>query len=359
MSFRTSIKNIMLKKFFNGFLAFFATSTVAAQTEPLKVLFIGNSYTHMNQMPKMFDKIAKSAGMNVIVEKCAQSSATFKIHAEERPEVYEAIESRKWDYVILQGFSREMAFEPKHLDSTIIPYADKITKAIYDNNSCTNVMFYMTWGYKHGYNHREETDSYEKMTAKIESGYSYIAHHYDVPVVPVGLVWKNLRENNKEINLYHKDLAHPNKNGSYLIASTFHKAIFGTKDLNHNRIIRKKFAEEIQYAADRVLSSETRVKYKLDRYFIELDTYAIEDELGNISYKLTYNVNPTNVKSVVVRLDDNKTKEGTSGSHLFLEEDLYAVRFDVTNNCDEVSTHIRQVDFNGIVPRRRKEDEME
>ena len=57
MSLGTSIKSIMLKRFFNGILAFFATSTVAAQSEPIKVLFIGNSYTHMNDMPKMFDKI--------------------------------------------------------------------------------------------------------------------------------------------------------------------------------------------------------------------------------------------------------------------------------------------------------------
>lgn len=355
MTLRTSIKNIMLKKFFNGILAFFATSTVAAQSEPLKVLFIGNSYTHMNDMPKMFDKIAKDAGMNVHVEKCAQSSATFKIHAEERPEVYEAIKSRKWDYIILQGFSRELAFEPNQIDSTIVPYADKLTKAIYENNPCTNVMFYMTWGYKHGYSHREETNSYEKMTYKIRDGYTYLSNYYNVPVVPVGLVWQEVRKSNDKINLYAPDLAHPSKKGSYLVACTFFKSIFGVEVANHGKIIRKKFGQDISDAADKILG-ETREKYKLDRYFIELDTKSIEDELGNISYKLTYELDPIDVKSIVVRLDGDKKIEGAIGMYQFANPGPHCIQFEVTNKCGDVITHTRQIEFNGVIPRRREEE---
>ena len=144
MAFRTSIKDIMLKKFFNGILALFATGSVSAQAEPVKVLFIGNSYTHMNNMPKMFEKISKDAGMNVIVEKCAQSGASFKVHSE-REEVYEAIKSRDWDYVILQGYSRELTFDPEHIDTATVPYLNKITTSIYDNYACTNVLFYISF----------------------------------------------------------------------------------------------------------------------------------------------------------------------------------------------------------------------
>jgi len=355
MSLRSSIKSIMLKRFFNGILAFFATGTVAAQSEPIKILFIGNSYTHMNDMPKMFDKIAKDAGMNVYVEKCAQSSATFKIHAEERPEVYEAIKSKKWDYVILQGFSREVAFDSEQLDSTIIPYADKITKAIYDNNPCTNVMFYMTWGYKNGYSHREETNSYEKMTLKIRDGYTYLSEYYNLPVVPVGLVWQEVRRSNEKINLYAPDLAHPSKKGSYLIACTFFKAIFGAEVMDHGRIIRKKFAEDISHAANKVLA-ETRDKYKLDRYFIELEAESLEDETGNIAYKLTYNMNPQGAKSVVVRPDGDKKIEGPSGMYSYSYPGKFTVYVDITNKCGDVITHTRYIDFKAVIP-RRKEDE--
>ena len=356
MAFRTSMKDIMLKKFFNGILALFATSTVAAQTEPLKVLFIGNSYTHMNNMPKMFEKISTDAGMNVIVEKSAQSSATFKIHAEERPEVYEAIKSRKWDYVILQGFSREVAFEPSHLDSSAVPYIDKITKAIYKNNPSTNLMFYMTWGYKNGYGHLEEVNTYDKMTDKIEKGYSYLGEYYNVPVVPVGLVWQNLRKNHQNINLYARDLAHPSKKGSYLVASTFFQSIFGEKAGTENRIIRKHIAKQISNSTTNVLS-ETLKKYKLDRFFIDLDTKTIEDELGNLRYQLTYTINPSNVKSALLRAEGDETVEGMTGTYQFSEKGEHWIKFDLTNHSDEVSSHIRRIYFKGIVPKRREEEE--
>ncbi|MDG1330738.1 MAG: hypothetical protein P8P74_00295 [Crocinitomicaceae bacterium] len=355
MALRTSIKNIMLKKFFNGIIAFFATCTVSAQEEPLKVLFIGNSYTHMNNMPKMFDKIAKDAGMNVLVEKCAQSSATFKIHAEERPEVYEAINKRKWDYIILQGFSRELAFEQSQLDSTIVPYADKLTKAIYENNECTNVMFYMTWGYKHGYGHREETDSYDKMTDKIKDGYTYISNYYNLPVVPVGLVWRDVRRSNEDINLYAPDLAHPSKKGSYLVACTFFKAIFGEEVMDHGRIIRKKFAKEISNSADRILS-DTREKYKLDRYFIDLNTESIEDERGNISYKLTYRMQQNEAKSIAVWLNGDIKIEGPQGMYEFSKPGIQNLRFDVTNSCGQITSHVRRIELHGVVPKRREEE---
>lgn len=362
MTFRNSMKQIMLKKIFNAIVALFATGTaVAGQTnlEPLKVLFIGNSYTHMNDMPSMFEKISKEAGMNVLVEKCAQSSATFQIHAEERPEIYEAIKSRKWDYVILQGFSREMAFEPTELDTTVIPYIDKLIRAIYENNACTNVMFYMTWGYKNGYSHRKETDSYDKMTAKIETGYSYVGHFYDLPVVPVGLVWKQQRKNNPNINLYARDLAHPSKNGSYLVACTFFKAIFGTEGkIDHSRIIRKKYSEEIQDAIDHVLALN-REKYDLDRYLIDVEMNPVEDEKGEIRYKLTYKVNhKKNVKAVAFRTEEGDTQEGFEGAFYFYDNVARPIYFDVTNDCNHVTTQIRRIGFEGVVPKRRKEDEI-
>ena len=355
MAFLKSTKDIMLKRFFNGIIALFATSNVAAHSEPIKVLFIGNSYTHMNNMPKMFEKISKDAGMDVKVEMCAQSSATFKIHAEERPEVYKAIKGKKWDYVILQGFSRELVSEQNELDSIVIPHIDKLTKSIYQNNPCTNVMFYMTWGYKEGYGHLEETDSYEKMTTKIEGGYTYLSDYYNLPVVPVGLVWQEVRKNNADIDLYDADLAHPSKNGSYLAACTFFKAIFGVEVANNERIINRKFAEEISDGANRVLT-ETRDKYKLDRYFIDIERNSIENEQGNISYKLSYRVNTPKAKSVLVRLDGDKEIKGVIGMYEFSNPGPHNVKFEVTNNCDQLLTHTRKIDFAGIIP-KRKEDE--
>jgi hypothetical protein len=48
----------------------------------MNVLFIGNSYTHMNKMPSLFEKIAISKGIKVNVEMSAKSGHSFRMHSE-------------------------------------------------------------------------------------------------------------------------------------------------------------------------------------------------------------------------------------------------------------------------------------
>ena len=167
-----NIRNVIMKRFFNLIVSFFCGSSVFAQTTntqtdgsvpgALNILFIGNSYTHMNSMPFIFDKIAKAKGKSVNVEMSTHSGFSFKQHSE-RADMYDAIKSREWDYVILQGYSREFTHPFDTIDSASIPYIAGIIDTIRNNNPCTNLLFYMTWGYKNGYDQNEAVDSYLKM----------------------------------------------------------------------------------------------------------------------------------------------------------------------------------------------------
>lgn len=351
MAFRTSIKDIMLKKFFNGILALFATGSVSAQAEPVKVLFIGNSYTHMNNMPKMFEKISKDAGMNVIVEKCAQSGASFKVHSE-REEVYEAIKSRDWDYVILQGYSRELTFDPEHIDTATVPYLNKITTSIYDNYACTNVLFYMTWGYEDGYHEREETNSYLKMAHKIEEGYRYLSDVYNVPAVPVGMVWKEVKATNS-MDLYAKDRAHPSKEGSYLVASTFFESIFGFQQNENIGLIKERRARTIREAVSDVVT-EKRELYKLSRH--QLDLEILSDETGDKKdrFSVKYTLDHANAKSIQWIFDEEETREGTEGIFEFEKRGKHKIQANVVTECGNTRTYEREIDFKAINCRRNR-----
>src|SRR5690606_15913872 len=81
--------------------------------QPQNILFIGNSYTHMNKMPALFDKIAEAKGVKMHVEMNALSNHSFKMHSL-RPELYTKLRERKWDYVVLQGFSRELSYPKEY-----------------------------------------------------------------------------------------------------------------------------------------------------------------------------------------------------------------------------------------------------
>lgn len=235
----------MLKNFFNLIVSVFATSTVISQVEPVKVLFIGNSYTHMNNMPALFELIAKSQGTDVYVEMSAESNHTFEMHTQ-RKTLFETIRSQKWDHIVLQGFSRELAQSQEEIDRKTTPYVKIILDSIYANNASTNVLLFMTWGYENGYLHREELNTYEKMTNKIHVGYTYLSEKFNVSIVPVGLVWKEFRTAST-MRLYKKDGQHPIRKGSYLAACTFYASIFkkNTIGAKAKRICKKK-ASQIQ-----------------------------------------------------------------------------------------------------------------
>lgn len=348
MAYRSSIKDIMLKKFFNGILALFATGTVAAQSEPLKILFIGNSYTHMNDMPKMFEKISKDAGMDVIVEKSAQSGASFQVHSE-RKDMFKAINKRQWDYIILQGYSRELTFEPDHLETATIPYINQITDSIFKNNACTNLLFYMTWGYDDGYHERENVNTFDKMADKIESGYRYLSDTYNVPVVPVGMAWKKVRAL-EAMDLYVDDRAHPSKEGSFLIASTFFESIFGIQPNEDIGIVKERYARKIRKAVNEVLL-EKREFYKLDRNQIELNLEPIEDDEKLI---VEYAINYPEAKSVLWTFENGVSSTSLNGVYEYRKRGKYKVQADIVTGCGDTRTYTREIVF--LNPKRRNKN---
>lgn len=325
------MKSIFMRRLFKLLLAFLFGSPAFSQKankEDLSILFVGNSYTHMNEMPFIFDKIAKSKGKSIHVEMNTRSGSSFQIHTT-RTDLFETIKSRKWDFVVLQGYSREMTYEPSHLDTASIPYIQQILDSIYTNDSCTNVLFYMTWGYKEGFPEREGLETYEKMADQIASGYQYLSDTLNIPIVPVGMVWKEVRKKYPEIELYDVDKMHPSKNGSYISACSFYTAVF--KESPEGAItstISNENAPKIQkLAANYVLDNYK--KYKLD-----VNTYNIT-HLRTVDGKfmLYGKTNFPEAKSVHWDFGDKNESTDLNPTHRFKKPGVYKIKLTVEDTC--------------------------
>jgi hypothetical protein len=320
-----------LSKLFS-FLVFtlFGKTVLAAPSDTLNILFIGNSYTHMNVMPVMFRKICKAKGRIVHVEMNTRSGASFSEHTQ-RPDMYESFQKQKWDYVILQGFSRELSFTPQYLDSATVPYVSQIIDSVKKYSPCANVLFYMTWGYKEGFLEREEIDSYDKMTQCISNGYCYIGNKFDIPIVPVGEVWRKVANKHKKISLYHNDLAHPSKYGSYLAACTFYTAIFKESSLGaYTKTISAEVAKTIQTeASDYVLKN--LATYKLDNNY-----YEIKKETPKPGkYKVACYANYPNATSITWYFNDGESSNEPLVEHTFKYPGKHKVNLKVKDECGE------------------------
>lgn len=144
-----------------GLLAAFCLFSGLSFATTTNVLFIGNSYTHMNNMPKIFEKIARSKGKDVYADSIAVSGSTLKAHAG-RESTYKKLKTRKWDYVVIQGFSLELAQDPDTIRKNTIPYVQQILDSLFKTSPCANVYFYMTWGYRYGFPEEERFNTNEK-----------------------------------------------------------------------------------------------------------------------------------------------------------------------------------------------------
>jgi hypothetical protein len=199
---------------------------VAKAQDTVSVLFIGNSFTFMNEMPLMFKEIAKSKGKTVHVERVTEGGKSMDWHSKQE-KTYTTIRSRKWDYVILQELSNTPAQPDTKTETISLPFFRQLSDSIRKNAECTKIMLYMTWGYKNGNSQWAEINTYEAMQARITSTYLRFSDLLSAQISPVGAVWSQVRSNYPALELYDPDSFHPSPLGSYLSAATFYASIFG------------------------------------------------------------------------------------------------------------------------------------
>lgn len=227
------------------------------------VLFIGNSFTFYNYMPGILKDIASSNGKTMHVDTAVTGGKDLKFHSG-RQRTYDMIKSKKWDYIVLQGHSNEFAQPDGKVDTLTLPFAKKIIDSIKLHSPCSRVLFYMTWGYKNGNPKWKAIANYDSMQLRIERQYLRFADLFNAGVVPVGMVWKEVRDSYPLINLYDPDRFHPILTGSYLSACTFYTTIFGETPYKNKAkmAIEPIHREAIELAATKiVLNNLARWRY--------------------------------------------------------------------------------------------------
>lgn len=172
----------------------------------MKVLFIGNSHTYVNNMPLMFKKKVLELGIDCHVTMIAHPGWSLEKH-NANPEVKFNILYGDYDYVVCQehahpfgpieNFFRDMRIIKSYIDQT---------------NS--KMVIYPTWAPK---------DNPFAQTIMSDS-HKMIAEELSAMIAPVDIRWTESLNKHPEINLFGPDGAHASVEGSNLIAT----AIFDT-----------------------------------------------------------------------------------------------------------------------------------
>lgn len=197
----------------------------------LRILFIGNSFTQVNDLPGTFAAMARAGGYHVETAIAAEGGAALEDQLNSA-DTLAKLGGSKWDFVVLQEQSQLPAVEA-YRRVQMYPAARRLVATIAATGA--RPMFFMTWGHRDGWP-ENGLPTYESMQAQIAIGYLTIARELNVPVAPVGSAWLAVARNYSSLDLWQADGVHPSELGTYLAASVFYAAIFQRSPAGSNYV---------------------------------------------------------------------------------------------------------------------------
>lgn len=217
----------MIKSLLICFLFLFMGVTTQSQTK--RVLFLGNSYTSVNNLPKMISDMASSVGDILIFDSHTPGGYYLSDHLTSTVSV-NRIKNGNWDYVVLQDQSQSHAIQAGFYQFSAPLY--KLDTIIRKFNLCGQPLFYITWGRKNGDTYIDnntntiEARTYYQMDSTIQLNYMLEADSLKAMASPVGAVWRYIRRNYPSIELFDTDGSHPSQAGTYAAACCFYTTLF-------------------------------------------------------------------------------------------------------------------------------------
>ncbi len=183
----------------------------AEEKAPIEVLFIGNSYTYVNDLPGILTEMCRArADREIETGQYAPVGYTLLQHARD-DRAAAAIRSKKWDFVVLQEQSQIPFMAPQIMSEG----AARIDAMVLKTQAHT--LFYLTWA---------RSSQPEKQTT-INHSYFHCADALHASVVPVGIAWQRARQARPWLELYDGDGSHPSPAGTYLAACVFYAKLLG------------------------------------------------------------------------------------------------------------------------------------
>lgn len=310
----------------------FALLALQAEATVKKVLFLGNSYTYVNDLPNLLRQLSESHGDTISVDSYAPGGYTLQQHSTD-VNALTKIAQGGWDFVIIQEQSQLPSFPPSQVESQVYPFAKTLDSLVHVSSPCAETVFYMTWGRKNG----DASNcgfyplicTYEGMQSRLRESYMQMATDNNATVAPCGMAWKRIRETDSTIVLYQADESHPEIAGSYLNACVFYTSLFHKSSLNSGFIstLPDSIAHKLQAASD----------------FVVFDSLAQWQQYGNlVSADFSYMVSGSSVAFTQHCLNANNylwNFGDGNGSTLafptnnFSQAGIYQVILTASNDC--------------------------
>jgi prepilin-type N-terminal cleavage/methylation domain-containing protein/prepilin-type processing-associated H-X9-DG protein len=175
------------------------------------ILFIGNSYTGVNNMPDLVAALWQSSGSGPVqIQTHWVGGATLQDHYQ-NPDVISLLNAGGWDIVVLQGQSQEPVFQP----GVFFYYAGLLDAKV--KKAGAKTVFFLTPAHA----------NVPGMQTGLTNAYQTIARRLGAGLAPAGIAWEESLLMRPDIILHQEDGSHPTLLGTYLDACVFYAVLTG------------------------------------------------------------------------------------------------------------------------------------
>ncbi|MBS1546374.1 MAG: PKD domain-containing protein [Bacteroidetes bacterium] len=316
-----------------------------ANAQSTRVLFIGNSYTGVNDLPEMTRQLALSMGETLTVASSTPGGYTFQQHTTNAT-TQNLIDQGAWDFVVLQEQSQLPSFPPSQVASECLPYAQALVDTIRAHSPCAEPVFYMTWGRENGDAQNcaswPPVCTYEGMQQQLRQSYLQMAEDNSAACAPAGMAWKRVRTEFPAINLYSSDGSHPTVAGTYLVACTMYSTFFRTSTVGAS------FTSSLDAATALTLQqvASSVVMDSLETWNIGVnDPEALPEHQDQGNGSVFFSENSVNAMAHYWNLGDGSTSTESSFTHTYAANGTYTVTYVATDDCGRTDTSVFTVNM--------------
>jgi PKD domain/Secretion system C-terminal sorting domain len=307
--------------------------TAAQAQRTYKAMFLGNSYTYVNDLPSILQSLTLAGGDTLIKDSNTPGGYTFQGHSTNTTSL-SLIQANDWDFAILQEQSQIPSFPQSQVQQDCYPYAAILNDNIKAHDSCTVTVFYMTWGRKYGDASNcggwPAVCTYAGMQYELRRSYLNLASQNNALVAPCGSAWWESIKRDSTLELYQGDFSHPAYTGSYLNACVFYATMYRRSPvgLNFYGSLTAATAQYLQQVAhDVVFDSLTQWRIGLDD--VQADFAAAPATQGLIQFSNS----SVNATSYLWNFGDGGSDVAPNPSHTYTQSGFYPVTLIATNGC--------------------------
>lgn len=337
----------------------FQTKSIAQPPTKIRALFLGNSYVTANNLPLLIKNVASSVGDTLIYNDYSPGGYTFNNHLNDQVSL-NMMADPQWDYVIIQQQSvmgaavcnepsiiAPNSFEPGNIQSV------QDLKISIDQEGAIP-MLYMTWGRKNGepslcaqFPNAGYYCTYQGMDSMLQQNYMQMGgpnmwYKEQLPLAAVAAVWRYVRTNHPDIELYDTDGSHPSMAGSYLAACTFYNMLFRKSPLGitYNPALSSTVASNIRLAVNQTIHSNLKKwntgfydpapDFVVNGYDAATKTFSFKNESNKLYFLSSYYNQNFNRYKYRWSFGDGDFSNDVSPSHSFNAPGVYPVKLFAT-----------------------------